>query len=82
MKLLYFFIRSEFIHYLNSWKGSVLIMWIFSIPVGLLLAFGVLIEWKRKRRNDYSHRGTNSHTRPGESSNYKMGDNNYTSGGE
>lgn len=57
-------------------------MWIFFIPLTILLAFGTLIEWKRKRRNDYSHRSSNPHTRPGESANYKMGDNNYTSGGE
>lgn len=57
-------------------------MWIFFIPITFLLSFGLLIEWKRKRRNDYALKGSNPHTRPGESTNYKMGDNNYTSGGE
>lgn len=57
-------------------------MWIFVIPITSLLALGGFIEWKRKRRNDLTHKVSNPHTRPGESTNFKMGDNNYTSGGE
>lgn len=57
-------------------------MWIFFIPITFLLSFGLMIEWKRKRRNDDVFKTINPHTRPGESANYKMGDNNYTSGGE
>lgn len=57
-------------------------MWIFFIPIVLLISLGTWIDWRRKKRNDIAHRESNPHTRPGESSNYQMGDNNYTSGGE
>ena len=57
-------------------------IWIFVVPITVIVAFGVLIEWRKKRRNDYPHKASSPHTRPGESSNYKMGDNNYTSGGD
>lgn len=56
--------------------------WIFVVPITVIVAFGVLIEWRKKKRNDYHHIGSSPHTRPGESTNYKMGDNNYTSGGD
>ena len=56
-------------------------IWIISIPITILLALGMLVDRKRKKRIDYSHKGTNLNVKPGDSSNYKMGDNNYTSGG-
>lgn len=56
-------------------------IWIISIPITILLALGLLADRKRKNRNDYSHKGTNPNVKPGDSSNFKMGDNNYTSGG-
>ncbi|WP_192806484.1 hypothetical protein [Planococcus donghaensis] len=57
-------------------------MWIFIVPIASLISLGALIEWKRKKRNDTSLNAINPHTRPGESSNYQMGDNHYTSGGD
>ena len=57
-------------------------IWIIFIPITILVALGVLVDWKRKNRNDESHVVTDPNAKPGDSTNYKMGDNNYTSGGE
>ncbi len=57
-------------------------MWLFILPIASIITFGVFIEARRKKRNDLLVRSSSVHTRPGESSNYKMGDNHYTSGGE
>lgn len=66
------------------WKGKELIMmfWfiIFSI-VFIFLALGALIDWKRKKHNNYPHRGTNLNNKPGESENYRMGNNENHTGG-
>ena len=56
-------------------------IWIISIPIIVLLACGLLVDRKRKKRNDYPQIGTNPDSKPGDSSNFKMGDNHYTSGG-
>jgi len=57
-------------------------IWIFGIPIIILVALGLLVEWKRKKRNDYPLKATNPNAKPGDSTNYRMGDNNYTNGGE
>jgi len=56
--------------------------WMMFVPIMILLGLGVLVDLKRKKRNDYLHKATNPDAKPGDSTNYKMGDNNYTSGGE
>jgi len=56
--------------------------WIVFIPIMILLGLGLLVDWKRKKRNDYPLKSTNPNAKPGDSTNYKMGDNHYTSGGE
>ena len=43
---------------------------IFVIPIVMLFALGGLIEWRRKKRNNYPHIPTNSNIRPGESQNF------------
>lgn len=46
---------------------------IFVIPIVMLFALGGLIEWRRKKRNNYPHIPTNSNIRPGESQDFRMG---------
>ena len=46
---------------------------IFVIPIGMLFALGGLVEWRRKKRNNYPHIPTNSNIRPGESQDFRMG---------
>ncbi|WP_155974198.1 hypothetical protein [Paenisporosarcina sp. HGH0030] len=48
----------------------------------MLFGMGVYIDWKRKKINNYPLRLTHPHAKPGDDSNYRMGDNNnYTGGG-
>ncbi|WP_342543542.1 hypothetical protein MHH33_08405 [Paenisporosarcina sp. FSL H8-0542] len=56
--------------------------WFFGVILGLLFGMGVYIDWKRKKINNYPLRLTHPHAKPGDDSNYRMGDNNnYTGGG-
>lgn len=54
-------------------------MWIFGGMIALVLAIAALVDF-RKRRSRAHQRAINSHAKPGESSNYMMGDNQTTHG--
>jgi len=57
-------------------------IWLIIFPViFIFFALGALVDWKRKRRNNYPHAGANLNNKPGESENYKMGDNENHTGG-
>jgi hypothetical protein len=45
------------------------------------LGIAFLIDWRRKKNNNNPYIKTNPNAKPGESSNYMMGDNKYTNGG-
>lgn len=49
--------------------------WFFMILIILILGFAMLIDYRRKKNNNNPHIPTNPSTKPGESSNYLMGDN-------
>ncbi|MDM5317447.1 hypothetical protein QUF49_15660 [Fictibacillus sp. b24] len=53
--------------------------WVF---IGGMLLFALFIDWRRKRNNNNPHSSTYSGAKPGDSTNYQMGDNRYTGGGE
>ncbi|GIN86378.1 hypothetical protein J6TS2_27640 [Heyndrickxia sporothermodurans] len=55
-------------------------LWFISIIVLGIVAFALLIEWRRKKNNNDPHITTNPNAKPGESSNYMMGDNRDTGG--
>lgn len=55
-------------------------LWFISIIVLGIVAFSLLIEWRRKKNNNDPHITTNPNAKPGESSNYMMGDNRDTGG--
>lgn len=62
--------------------GSVISMiGILIIFVLLILGFALLIDWRRKKNNNNPHLTTNPNAKPGDSSNYIMGDNKYIGGG-
>jgi hypothetical protein len=43
--------------------------------------FALIIDLRRKKNNNNPHFPTNPNAKPGDSSNYMMGDNRYTGGG-
>lgn len=53
--------------------------WVF---IGGMLLFALFIDWRRKRNNNNPHSSTHAGAKSGESTNYQMGDNRYTGGGE
>jgi hypothetical protein len=46
-----------------------------------ILGLALLIDWKRKKTNNNPHMTIHPATKPGESSNYIMGDSHKDSGG-
>ncbi|MFC4714341.1 hypothetical protein [Planococcus dechangensis] len=56
-------------------------MWYFLVPIGFVVGLGLAIDRKR-RASMYHEKPTHPDAKPGDSSNYTMGDNRYTSGGE
>jgi hypothetical protein len=57
-------------------------MWIFLSIVLLAIWFAIWIDWKRKKLKKHPHIPTNPNGKPGDSSNYMMGDNKYTGGSQ
>ncbi|WP_139125149.1 protein BatD [Bacillus solimangrovi] len=54
--------------------------WLLAILVVGVLLFALFIDWRRKKKKNNPHITTNPNTKPGESSNYMMGDNKDTGG--
>jgi hypothetical protein len=54
--------------------------WLFVFILGIL-GFAFLIDWRRKKKHYNPHKLTDPNVKPGDSSNYMMGDNKYTNGG-
>jgi hypothetical protein len=52
-------------------------LWFF-ILIGFILFLAFLIDWRSKKNNNHSH---HSSAKPGDHTNYQMGDNRFTSGG-
>jgi hypothetical protein len=55
-------------------------VWFLVLIFGIL-AFSALIDWRRKKNNNNPHIPTDPNAKPGDSSNYTMGDNRDTGGG-
>jgi hypothetical protein len=55
--------------------------WLIIFIAGIL-GFAFLIDWRRKKINNDPERPIHAAAKPGESTNYQMGDNRYTGGGE
>ncbi|WP_200869987.1 hypothetical protein [Cytobacillus firmus] len=55
-------------------------MWWLLIFIAGIILFSLLIDWRRKKNNNNSHISINPNGKPGESSNYLMGDNKDTGG--
>ncbi len=59
-----------------------MIWYVIFILIFLVLALAALVDWKRRKNNNYPHISTNPNTKPGDSKNHTMGDNKYTNGGQ
>ncbi|WP_409250794.1 hypothetical protein V1502_11520 [Bacillus sp. SCS-153A] len=57
-------------------------MWWVPVWIGGILSLALFIDIRRKKNNNHPHMSTDPHAKQGESSNFTMGDNRYTSGGE
>lgn len=57
-------------------------MWWLVILIVTILLFALGIDLRRKKNNNNPHIPTNPNAKPGDSSNYMMGDNKYTGGGQ
>lgn len=55
-------------------------LWLIFL-IGAVLLFAFLIDWKRQRINNHGEAPINSHAKPGEDSNYSMGNHHYHDGG-
>ncbi|MDN4525057.1 hypothetical protein [Fictibacillus fluitans] len=55
-------------------------MWLLILLV-VIIGFAILIDWKRKRNSNHPQPPTHPGGKPGDSSNYMLGDNKYTDGG-
>jgi hypothetical protein len=53
--------------------------WLF-VFILCTLGIALFIDWRRKKHNNNPYIKTNPNAKPGESSNYMMGDNRYTNG--
>ncbi|NRD78572.1 hypothetical protein HPT25_14505 [Bacillus sp. BRMEA1] len=54
----------------------------FIILILSIIGFALTIDLRRKKNNNNLHIPTNPNAKPGDSSNYMMGDNRYTGGGQ
>ncbi|WP_162920198.1 hypothetical protein [Paenisporosarcina cavernae] len=57
-------------------------VWISLLIILGLFLIAFLIDRRNKKLNNHSQNSLNSHAKQGESTNFTMGDNRYTSGGE
>ena len=57
-------------------------MWWFVILIVGVLLFALFIDWRRRRNNNNPHIPTDPNAKPGDSSNYMMGDNRHTGSGQ
>lgn len=55
-------------------------MWWVVIFIAGIILFALFIDWRRRRNNNNPLTPTNPNAKPGESSNYLMGDNKDTGG--
>jgi hypothetical protein len=58
-----------------------LVTWFFILLILFILGLALLIDWNRKKTNNNPHMTIHPATKPGESSNYMMGDSPKDSGG-
>ncbi|WP_169907774.1 hypothetical protein [Priestia abyssalis] len=56
-------------------------MWLIVFILGIV-TFALLVDLRNKKINNNPHIPTDPNAKPGDSSNYMMGDNKYTNGGE
>ncbi|WP_217269615.1 hypothetical protein [Neobacillus endophyticus] len=54
----------------------------FVILILSIIGFALTIDLRRKKNNNNLHIPTNPNAKPGDCSNYMMGDNRYTGGGQ
>lgn len=54
--------------------------WLFILILGIL-GFALIIDFKRKKNNNNPEHNTHPHAKPGDDSNYMMGDNKHSDGG-
>ncbi|HEX5519078.1 MAG TPA: hypothetical protein VFX18_01425 [Candidatus Nitrosocosmicus sp.] len=59
-----------------------MMMWLALFIVLGVVLFAYLIDRRNKKLNNSSLKTISSHAKPGESTNYMMGDNRYINGGE
>lgn len=57
-----------------------MILWVLFILVLMIFAFALFIDFRRKKNNNNPHIPTHPNAKPGDSSNYMMGDNKDTGG--
>jgi hypothetical protein len=57
------------------------VVWL-AVLIGGILVFAFFIDLRRKKNNNNPHISTDPQAKQGESTNYMMGDNRYSSGGE
>ena len=55
-------------------------VWLMILILGVF-TLALFIDWIRKKNNNNPHVITNPNAKPGDDSNYMMGDNKYTNGG-
>lgn len=56
-------------------------MWIFLMPILVLITFGLLVDWRSKRNSNIHQEDINLNAKPKDSLNYTMeGDRNSPSG--
>jgi hypothetical protein len=58
-----------------------LVIWFFMVFVLVILGLAFFIDWKNKKTNNNPHITIHPSTKPGESSNYIMGDSHKDNGG-
>ncbi|MHC0039126.1 hypothetical protein [Pseudoneobacillus sp. C159] len=58
-----------------------MVTWFFIGFILLILGLALFIDWNRKRTNNNPHMTIHPGTKPGESSNYMMGDSPKDTGG-
>jgi uncharacterized BrkB/YihY/UPF0761 family membrane protein len=62
-------------------KGVFIMAWFFIVFIIVIFGVALYIEFRNKRNNNNPHIPTNPNAKPGDSTNYLMGDNKYIGGG-